>query len=104
MPPITSSPSPTSTGTGSPVIIEVSTAELPATITPSLGTRSPGRTTTRMPTSRSSTATSVPSSRRAVRAPSSSSRLIAWDERPLARCSNTRPRMMAVMIAAAVSK
>ena len=43
--PITSSPWPLSTGIGSPVSIDSSTAEPPPTTTPSTGTFSPGRTT-----------------------------------------------------------
>ena len=40
--PITSSPGPTSTGTGSPVIIDTSIAECPSTTMPSVATFSPG--------------------------------------------------------------
>ncbi len=75
--PVTASPSPTSTGTDSPVSIEASTAEVPATTVPSVAIFSPGRTTNSSPTARSvigmrvsapsrSTATSfAPSSSRA---------------------------------------
>ena len=48
--PITSSPGPTSTGTGSPVTIDASTLECPSTIIPSVAIFSPGRTTNRVPT------------------------------------------------------
>ncbi len=49
VPPRTASPSPTSRGTGSPVIIEVSIADDPITTTPSVATDSPGRTRNRSP-------------------------------------------------------
>ena len=49
VPPATSSPGPTSTGTGSPVSIDRSTAESPSSITPSVANFSPGRTTNRSP-------------------------------------------------------
>ena len=48
--PVTSSPGPTSTGTGSPVSSEVSSADVPLTTTPSVATFSPGRTTNSSPT------------------------------------------------------
>ena len=78
--PTTASPGPTSTGTGSPVSIEASIADVPDTTTPSVATFSPGRTTNSSSTSRSamgircstpprSTATSLaPMSSRARRA------------------------------------
>jgi hypothetical protein len=44
VPPMTSSPDATSTGIGSPVSIDRSSVDAPPTITPSTGTRSPGRT------------------------------------------------------------
>ena len=53
--PVTASPSPTSTGTDSPVSMEASTAEVPETTTPSVAIFSPGRTTNSSPTARSST-------------------------------------------------
>ena len=49
-PPVTASSGPTSTGTGSPVSIDVSTAELPAITVPSADIFSPGRTTNSSPT------------------------------------------------------
>ena len=48
--PVTASPVVTSAGTGSPVSIEASTAELPDSTIPSVATFSPGRTTNRSPT------------------------------------------------------
>ena len=62
--PKTSSPGVFSTGTLSPVSIDSSTKEAPFTTSPSTGTRSPGLTTTRSPSARSSIAVSI-SSRRA---------------------------------------
>ena len=47
--PVTLSPGAFSTGTGSPVIIDSSTALLPSSTTPSTGTFSPGRTRSRSP-------------------------------------------------------
>ncbi len=47
--PVTPSPGPTSTGTGSPVSREVSRADVPSTTTPSVATFSPGRTANRSP-------------------------------------------------------
>ena len=55
--PGTPSPGPTSTGTGSPVSIEASTAEAPDSTSPSVAIFSPGRTTKRSPTASSSTGT-----------------------------------------------
>ena len=48
--PVTASPGPTSTGTGSPVSSEASIADVPSSTTPSVATFSPGRTTKRSPT------------------------------------------------------
>ena len=48
--PVTASPGPTSTGTGSPVSSEASMAEVPSSTIPSVATFSPGRTTKRSPT------------------------------------------------------
>ena len=55
--PATSAPGPTSTGTGSPVSIDWSTAESPSTTTPSVAIFSPGRTTNRSPARSSSIGT-----------------------------------------------
>ena len=49
--PVTSSPGPTSSGTGSPVSMERSTAEAPSTTMPSVAILSPGLTTNTSPTS-----------------------------------------------------
>ena len=48
--PTTASSGPTSTGTGSPVSMEASMAEVPDSTIPSVATFSPGRTTNRSPT------------------------------------------------------
>ena len=50
--PNTASPGATSTGTGSPVSIDTSTADAPSTTVPSVAIFSPGRTTKRSPTRR----------------------------------------------------
>ena len=88
--PTTVSPGPTSTGTGSPVNIEASTAELPSTTTPSVAIFSPGRTRNTSPTPSCSTGTriSVPSRRTATsRAPMFSSARSAEPDCRLARAS-----------------
>ena len=88
--PATSSPGPTSAGTGSPVSIDWSIAEAPSSTTPSVAIFSPGRTTKRSPACSSSTGTTTsrPSrSTRASLAPSSTSARIAAPERRLARAS-----------------
>ena len=53
--PTTASPTPTSTGTDSPVIMAASTADAPSTIRPSVAIFSPGRTTKWSPTASWST-------------------------------------------------
>ena len=50
VPPMTRAPASLSTGIDSPVIIDLSIALLPSTISPSTGTLSPGRTRRRSPT------------------------------------------------------
>ena len=105
--PITSSPSLLTTGIGSPVSIASSTADEPLTTTPSTGTFSPGRTTTRSPTTTLSTGTSTstpPRCTRAVRGCSPMSALIAAPVWPLARASSSRPKRISVMMKAAESK
>ena len=89
-PPVTASPWPTSAGTSSPVSIEVSTAELPEVMTPSVAIFSPGRTTNSSPTASCSTGirTSVPSrSTTTSLAPSDSSARSAAPARRFARAS-----------------
>ena len=61
--PVTGSPTPTSTGTLSPVSNDASNADVPTTTTPSVAIFSPGRTTNFEPTVSASTGTrcSMPS-------------------------------------------
>ena len=88
--PVTASPAVTSAGIGSPVSMEVSTAELPDSTTPSVAIFSPGRTTNRSP-ARSCGAgilVSVPSRSTATSlAPSDSSARSAAPARRFARAS-----------------
>ncbi len=106
--PATSSPGPTSTGTLSPVSSERSIAEEPASTTPSVAIRSPGRTRKRSPTRSSATGTcrSLPSSPRsdASLAPSSSSAVSAAPARRLARASSQRPASRKVVTTVATSR
>ncbi len=105
--PASSEPGPTSTGTGSPVSSDWSTAEAPSTTVPSVATFSPGRTTNRSPTRSCSTGTttSTPSRRTCASfAPSSSSARIAAPERRLARASKKRPSRINAVITPAASK
>ena len=105
--PITSSPAPLTTGIGSPVSIDSSTADEPLTTMPSTGTFSPGRTTTRSPvtTLATGTSTSVPPRRtRAVLGCRPMSALMAAPVCPLARASSRRPNRISVMMRAAESK
>ncbi len=102
--PNTVSPVLTSTGTGSPVSIDMSTADEPSTTRPSVAIFSPGRTTNRSPTLRFSTGTSSPFSRRAVFAPSSSKARSAWPDRRRARASKNRPSSRNETTTDAVSK
>jgi hypothetical protein len=64
--PMSRSPTPFSTGIGSPVTIDSSTLERPSSTTPSTGTFSPGRTRSLSPTCTcvSSMSSSVPSARK----------------------------------------
>ena len=57
--PVTASPGAASTGTDSPVRSEVSRAEEPSTMTPSVATFSPGRTANRSPTCRDEAGTTL---------------------------------------------
>ena len=88
--PTTASPTPTSTGTDSPVSIDASTADAPCSTTPSVATFSPGRTTNRSPTASCSVGirVSTPSLSTATSlAPSSSSARSAAPARRLDRAS-----------------
>ncbi len=88
--PVTASPAVTSAGTGSPVSMEVLTAELPDSTTPSVAIFSPGRTTNRSPASscRAGILVSVPSRSTATSlVPSESSSRSAAPARRFARAS-----------------
>ncbi len=110
VPPVTASPARLSTGTGSPVSIDSSTALAPSSTRPSAGMRSPGRTRTTSParrlptgTRRSSTSAPPPTTSRAspgvrVRMPP-----IAPAARRRARDSIQRPSRRKEMISAAMS-
>jgi hypothetical protein len=105
--PTTVSPGFFSTGIGSPVSIDSSTAEAPSSTVPSTGTFSPGRTMTMSPTTTCSTGTSIsspPRVTRAVLAASPMSARMASDVRPLARASSSFPSSTKVMSSAEVSK
>jgi hypothetical protein len=104
--PMTRSPAPRSTGIDSPVSIDSSSADAPSTITPSTGTRSPGRTRSRSParTWSSGTSCSRPSrSTRAVAGRSFSRAPTAPAAWPLARASSQRPKSTRPMMTAALS-
>ena len=77
----TRSPGVTSAGTDSPVILAVSTEELPSTTTPSTGIRWPGRTRKRSPASTSSGSHSSGSPSRKTRATSGRRSIRAATER-----------------------
>ena len=110
--PVTSSPGPTSTGTGSPVSSDVSSADVPDTTTPSVATFSPGRTANSSPTRSRSTGTrcsvrrpSGPVTTSATSfAPRSSSARSASPARRRERCSANRPASRNVVTTAATSK
>ena len=105
--PVTSLPGPTSTGTGSPVSIEASTAEVPVSTTPSVATFSPGRTTKASPTASCSAGTCVSTPSRSTLtclAPSDISARSAAPERRLARDSNHRPASRNVVTPVAASR
>ena len=92
--PTTRSPGPFSTGIGSPVSIDSSTALVPATTSPSTGSPSPGRTTITSPgrTSSTDTSTSAPSrTTRALRGWSCTSFRSAADVCRFARASSMLP-------------
>ncbi len=98
--PVTASPGAASTGTDSPVKSEVSRAEEPSTMMPSVATFSPGRTANRSPTCRDEAGTTL-----SVRSPVAGSTLTsvasfapmlsrvrsASEERLRVRCSIARP-------------
>ena len=108
VPPTTRASAAFSTGTGSPVSIDSSTAERPSTTTPSTGSRSPGRTTTTSPTVSAATSrsASLPSASRTratggCRATRRLSARVVWC---LARASSARPTSTSAMMKSAASK
>ena len=106
--PMSLSPARLLTGSGSPVSIASSTALLPSTTTPSVGTFSPGRTRSRSPTCTcvSGTSSSLPSAamRRAVFGARPSSERIAAEVCERAFSSRIWPSSVSEMITAAASK
>ena len=97
VPPVTLLSGPWSTGSGSPVSIDSSTADHPLTTVPSRGMASLGRTRTNAPTGTLSGATRCPSTSsgpdttRAVGGRRAINECIAADARPRARASMYRP-------------
>ena len=108
VPPVTASPGCFSTGNGSPLSIDSSTAEPPLRTAPSTGTRSPGLTRTRSPRMMDSSGTSdsVPSAatRIACLGASASKLFKAALVVLRARSSSTCPRRTSVTMLAEASK
>ena len=104
VPPLTWSPTVTSSGTASPVSIDMSMAPEPATTVPSAARRSPGRATKWSPTASWSPGISRPSARRTVVGTRSSSARSALPARCRAPASNRRPTSTRATITAPVSK
>lgn len=106
--PVIASPGTTSTGTDSPVSRLASMVLVPPVTSPSVGARSPGRTTRSCPTftAEAGTVTSVPSAAttRASCAPSRSSERSAEPARRLALASAHRPPSRNVGTTAATSR
>ncbi len=105
--PVTASPTPTSTGTDSPVSMEASTADEPSTTVPSVAIFSPGRTRKRSPTRSPAvgTVTSRPSFRTVTSlAPSRIRALRAAPAFRLERASKYRPARMKAVTPAAASR
>ena len=107
--PTNRAPATFSTGIGSPVIIDSSTALRPSITTPSTGTRSPGRTRSVSPTTTrargtSSSLSSTSSTRCATSGASPSSDLNAAPVWWRARSSRTCPSSTSTMITTEVSK
>ncbi len=105
--PTTSSPGFFSTGMLSPVRWDSSMLVCPSMMTPSTGTLSPGRTTTRSPTATSSAGMSISTPPRITRAVfdcSCTSFSMASEVLPRARASSSLPSKITVMSMAADSK
>ena len=108
VPPVTRSPGAFSTGIGSPVTIDSSTALCPSTTTPSTGTFSPGRTRRTSPTldvgDRHVHFVAVADHPRRLRREAEQLLRIAALVRPRARSSSTCPSSTSTVITTAVSK
>ena len=108
VPPVTASPSVFSTGTGSPVSMDSSTALRPSITVPSMGILSPGRTRKMSPTltSASGTVSVLPSfsTRSAVLGARSRSARMAPPVFSRARNSSTWPSSTSATMTAAASK
>ncbi|MCY1298178.1 hypothetical protein D9M70_476510 [compost metagenome] len=105
--PITFEPSDFSTGMDSPVSMDSSTDDCPSTTSPSVGIRSPGRTTTVSPTMIDSAGISVSTPSRRTWATAglrSSSRRTAADDRFLMISSMYLPSRTNAMMTAETSK
>ena len=104
---VTRSPTPFSTGTGSPVMADSSMEAVPSSTTPSTGTDSPARTMTRSPARTSSVGTLTSASSRttvAVLGARSMRAAMASQVLPLARASKYLPRSMRAKIMPAESR
>ena len=108
VPALTASPGRLSTGSGSPLSMDSSTALCPSTTTPSAAMRSPGRSSRMSAACSAATATvcSLPSARRtrACSGCSLTKRAMAAELCPRARASSQRPASTRVTITAADSK
>ena len=105
--PVTASPTPFSTGMGSPVMADSSMEAEPSTTLPSTGTDSPARTITRSPTRTSSVGTWISCPSRttvAVLGARSMRALMALVVLPLARASKYLPSVMSTRMVPAESK
>ena len=107
-PPVSASPVPLATGSGSPVSMASSTCVLPSLTLPSAGTRSPGRTASLSPARSSSTGMSFSWPSQSIRCASSgrsacSARMAAVVWR-LARASSHLPSSTSVTTTAELSK
>jgi hypothetical protein len=106
-PPLTSSPGPASTGSGSPLIMLRSSADAPSSTNPSAATFSPGRTTNRSPTTSWSAGTRISRPSRSTTASfaaSDSRARSAAPDRRRALASAYRPASTNVTTPAATSR
>ena len=106
-PPVTCCPTSRATGRLSPVSSDSSRCVRPSMIWPSVGSRSPGRTTTSEPTRSADSGTSISTPSRRIRAVSGRRRRRASSDASvwrLARASIHLPSITSVMTVAALSK